>query len=617
MNNSRILRSAQRWLFGFILLVALTSMAQPKEFLVYFGTFAKSGSKGIYVSKLDLATGTLSEPELAGETTSSGFLAIHPNRKFLYATGDMKPPGDKGNGAVNAFAIDEKTGKLTFLNQQSSKGKGPAHVSVDSNGKCVLVANYGGGNIAALPIKADGQLAEASAFVQHTGSSVHPKRQTAPFAHSINFDPANNFAFVADLGLDKILGYRFDAEKGSLVANNPPSVSVKPGAGPRHFTFHPHGQFAYVINELDCTVTAFSYDSARGALTEVQTISTLPASDPLKEGYSTAEVQVHPSSRFLYGSNRGHDSIAVFAIDGGSGKLTEKQVESTQGKVPRNFGIDPTGQFLLAANQNSDSVVVFRIDQNTGLIKATGQKITVPMPVCVKFLEVNADANLPEVAKWPTTDRWPGKGTIQNSVWFRNLWANRRTEWSKNREKDKGAVVFLGDSITQGWGSLAKDFPGLKVANRGISGDTTRGVLFRLKEDVLDLEPAAIILLIGTNDIGLNSTPEDVAANIRAILAAIKARNASTRVIICKVMPSSDRLHRPADKIKKLNALVDDIVKGDSQFTRCDTWSIFADANDQPKVEEFPDLLHPNAAGYAKWTEALKPILTKLKLAKN
>lgn len=367
---------------------AVTNAANAKELLVYFGTFTKKGGKGIYVSRLDLSTGKLSEPELAVETTNPGFLAIHPNRRFLYAVGDLLPPGDKTtSGAVNAFGIDSKTGKLTFLNQQSSSGRGPAHLVVDHSGKCVLVANYGGGSISVIPIEKNGQLGKPTTSIQHQGSSVNPQRQKQPYAHSINVDPKNRFAFVADLGTDKINIYKLNAEKGTLVANDPAFASVTPGAGPRHFAFHPNGNFAYVINEMLCTVTAFDYDAKRGELKTMQEISTLPEGMKVEPGFSTAEVVVHPSGKFLYGSNRGHDSIVVFAIDKKSGKLSPIEHEPTQGKIPRNFGIDPTGKFLLAANQESDTVVVFRIDAKTGKLEATGQKVEVPMPVCVKFLE--------------------------------------------------------------------------------------------------------------------------------------------------------------------------------------------------------------------------------------
>ncbi|MFN7139076.1 MAG: lactonase family protein [Limisphaerales bacterium] len=382
-------RAAFFFLVGFVTLSLgnIDASAKKDELLVYYGTFARTGSKGIYVSTLDLKTGKLSEPEVAAEIGNCGFLAIHPNKKFLYAVGDLKIPSDKPAGAVNAFTIDRSTGKLTFLNQQSSQGRGPAHLSVDRSGKAVLVANYGGGSVAALPLEPNGHLSPASSFVQHSGSSVNKQRQNAPHAHAINVSPDNRFAFAADLGLDKVLIYQFDAAKGNLRENDPGYASVAPGAGPRHFAFHPNGRYFYVINELDCTVTAFNYNKKRGALSEIQTLSTLPPGQSVELNFSTAEVVVHPSGKFLYGSNRGFDTIAVFSIEPKSGRLTLIQNESTQGNIPRNFNIDPTGRFLLAANQNSDNVVVFTIDSKTGRLTPTGQQVKVPMPVCIKFLE--------------------------------------------------------------------------------------------------------------------------------------------------------------------------------------------------------------------------------------
>jgi 6-phosphogluconolactonase len=246
------------------------------------------------------------------------------------------------------------------------------------------VANYGSGSVAVLRISDDGRLESASAFIQHEGSSINPSRQKAPHAHSINVDSGNRFAFAADLGLDKIMIYRFDPAQGTLAPHQPESVSLKPGAGPRHFAFHPTGRYAYVINELDSTVTAFTCQPERGALNAIQTISTLP--QDFRGENSTAEVQVHPTGKFLYGSNRGHDSIAVFAIDPSSGRLTYVENEPTQGQTPRNFGIDPTGTFLLAANQDSDTVVVFRIDVTSGQLQPAGQTVKVPSPVCVKMM---------------------------------------------------------------------------------------------------------------------------------------------------------------------------------------------------------------------------------------
>jgi 6-phosphogluconolactonase len=365
-----------------------TSVAsqQASELLVYFGTYTGEKSKGIYVSRFNLASGALSAPELAAETPSPSYLAVHPNQRFLYAANEVSKFGGLDSGSVTAFGIDRGTGKLRQLNQQASKGGGPAHVIVDGEGRNVLVANYGGGSVAALPIGADGALAPATGFVQHTGSGVDPKRQAGPHAHSVNVDPKGRFAYVADLGLDKILVYRFGAKDGSIAPADPPFATVPPGAGPRHFAFHSSGQFAYVINEMNLTITAFAVDAARGALKELQTVPTLPAGEEAQQGFSTADVQVHPSGRFLYGSNRGHNTIVVFAIDQKSGKLNHVEHEPTQGSTPRAFGIDPQGHYLLAANQRSDSVIVFRIDQQTGALTPTGHSVQVGSPVCIRFV---------------------------------------------------------------------------------------------------------------------------------------------------------------------------------------------------------------------------------------
>lgn len=364
-------------------LISAIAWGAPKgEALVYFGTYTRQKSKGIYVARLEAATGKLTAPELAAEVPNPSFLAVHPNRRFLYAVSEMGG-GQKG-GAVSAFAIDATSGKLTFLNRASSGGSGPCHLVVDKTGKNVVVVNYNSGSVAVLPLEEDGRLREASSFVQHKGSSVNPKRQQGPHAHSVNLSADNRFAVVADLGLDQVLVYRFDAVKGTITPNEPPFTAVKPGSGPRHFAFHPQGKFAYVINELASTVTAFAYDAARGVLKEVQTITTLPA-DFSGVNYC-AEVQVHPSGKFVYGSNRGHNSIAVFRVDAKKGTLTPVEQTPTQGKTPRNFGIDPTGTWLLAAHQDSDNVVAFRIDAKTGRLTPTGQTLEVGAPVCVKFV---------------------------------------------------------------------------------------------------------------------------------------------------------------------------------------------------------------------------------------
>jgi 6-phosphogluconolactonase len=330
---------------------------------------------------MDVKSGKLT-PLHEVESVSPSFLALHPSGKFLYAANEIGDFQGEKSGAVSAFAVDGATGNLSFLNQQASKGGGPCHLIVDHAGKNVLVANYGGGSVAVLPIAGDGRLGKATGFIQHKGSGATP-RQKAPHAHSINLDAAGRFAFAADLGLDKILIYKFDYAAGTLTPNDPAFAEVAPGSGPRHFAFHPSGKYAYVINEMTRTVTAFAYDAKRGALQSLQTITTVP--DDVTSG-STAEVQVHPSGKFLYGSNRGHDSIAIFKIDADTGKLTAVGHQATQGKTPRNFGIDPTGRYLLAANQGTNTVVVFRIDQETGELKPAGTTIEVPTPVCVKFL---------------------------------------------------------------------------------------------------------------------------------------------------------------------------------------------------------------------------------------
>lgn len=355
-----------------------------EHYNAYIGTYTGSGSKGIYLCKFNARTGEIGEAELAAEVGSPSFLAIHPNQKFLYAVTESAEFNGKPSGSVSAFAIDAKTGKLTLLNRQSSQGAGPCHLVVDATGKNVLVANYSAGSIACLPIHEDGKLGEATSAIQHTGTSVNKERQEGPHAHSINVDLGNRFVFVADLGLDKVLVYKLDADKGLLTPNDPPSTSVDPGAGPRHFTFHPGGHFAYVINEMGNTVTAFAYDESRGTLKSLQTISTLPK-DFNGTSY-TAEVLAHPSGKFLYGSNRGHDSIAVFRIDEKTGKLEFVETESTQGKFPRNFRLDPSGSFLLAENQDSDSIVVFKIDPQTGALSPTGHQTKVVKPCCIRMM---------------------------------------------------------------------------------------------------------------------------------------------------------------------------------------------------------------------------------------
>ena len=382
---------------GFLLSgIALVCAAEEKDkppgkVRLYIGTYTWKASKGIYLSRLDPATGALEAPVLAGAATNPSFLAIHASGRFLYAVGEVDRFGGQKGGVLSAFAIDRQSGKLTLLNQQSSRGPGPCHVAVDRTGRWALVANYSGGSVACLPIQPDGRLGEATDFVQHKGSSVNPQRQQGPHAHAAYFDAAGGVVFVPDLGLDKVMIYRFDAAQGKLVPYDRPYVSMAPGAGPRHMAFR-HGGYihAYVINEINSTVTLLTLDPRIGRLTPrtlhpVESVSTLPEGFQGKN--TTAEIAVHPSGKFLYGSNRGHDSIAAFAIDAETGKLRLIGHEPTQGKSPRNFAIDPTGTYLLAANQDTDNVVVFRIDAQSGKLQATGHSIKVAAPVCVEMMK--------------------------------------------------------------------------------------------------------------------------------------------------------------------------------------------------------------------------------------
>jgi len=355
--------------------------------LVYIGTYTGPKSKGIYMSRLDTEKGTLSPAELAAEVASPSFLAVHPTEKYLYAVNETNTFTDE-TGGVSAFAIDRATGKLQPVGEQSSEGAGPAHLTVDKSGRNVLVANYGGGSVAVLPINPkDGKLKSGSSFVQHKGHSINPQRQKEPHAHSITTDPSGRFVYVADLGLDWIVIYQLDERKGLLTLNDPPNATVEPGSGPRHFSVHPSGRYGYVINELNCTVTVFTRDTNTGGLKVLQTVSALPPNVQMQSGFSGAELEVHPSGRYLYTSIRGHDSIALFSIDQNTGRLTYVESTPTQGNTPRGFGIDPEGKYLLAGNQNSDSVVVFRIDAQTGKLTPTGSKIDVGSPVSIKFVK--------------------------------------------------------------------------------------------------------------------------------------------------------------------------------------------------------------------------------------
>jgi 6-phosphogluconolactonase len=363
---------------------AMRTSAASNSMLVYVGTYTQKGSEGIYAFRFDEKTGALQPIGLAARPSNPTFLAVHPNGRWLYAVNEDEVYRGAKTGSVSAFAIDRASGRLTHLNQQSSHGGAPCHVTIDSAGRYALVANYAAGTVAVLPIAPDGRLGEATSVVQHTGSGAHPDRQKGPHAHAIIVDGANRFALAADLGIDKVLVYRFDAAHGTLSAHDPPAAVLKPGAGPRHIAFSPSGRWLYAINELSSTITAFGWHPDRGVLTVGATTTTLPAS--FTGANTTAEIAVHPSGRFVYGSNRGHDSIAVFGADGRTGALTPVGHMSTGGRTPRNFALDPEGRWLVAANQNSSSLVVFRVDEKTGMLERVGEPTVVPMPVCVLFV---------------------------------------------------------------------------------------------------------------------------------------------------------------------------------------------------------------------------------------
>jgi 6-phosphogluconolactonase len=378
-------------LLAFVFSAVLTGTAAPaahKKYLVYVGTYTEDGSesKGIYAYRFDESTGAITSLGLAAQTINPSFLAVHPNHRFLYAVNEVRTYAGQESGAVSAFAIDRVTGKLKFLNKMATKGGDPCYITVDKTGKHVLVANYAGGSVAVFPVLDDGRLGGVSAFVQHTGHGTNPARQEGPHAHSVDLSPDNRFAIVDDLGLDETLVYKFDSGTGSLAAD-PTFAKADPGAGPRHFAFHPNGKFAYVINEMGSTVAAFSFDAGSGALHPLQTISALPKSFSGQNGAS--EIEVHPSGKFLYASNRGHDSIAVFAIDGDKGTLTPIEDVSTKGASPRHFEIAPGGSLLFDANEKSDNLVIFRIDPQTGRLTATGKVLEIAAPVCVKFVPID------------------------------------------------------------------------------------------------------------------------------------------------------------------------------------------------------------------------------------
>lgn len=348
---------------------------------VYFGTYSGGPGKGIYMAQFDPATGRLFDVEHAGDAVKPSFVALHPNGKFLYAVSEVDEMDGKKHGGIIAYSIDGATGKLTELNHQPSEGTAPCHVSVHPSGESLYLANYSAGTVAGFPIQADGSLGPATSRIQHEGSGPNKDRQSEPHAHSINLSPDGRFAYACDLGTDQVLIYEVEPKTGKLTPHD--QVALPPGSGPRHLSLHPNGKLAFVINELANTLTTLTVDAEAGAMKIVSSVTTLPKDFTGRS--STAEVVVHPNGKFVYGSNRGHDSIAVFSCDPSTGELTPRGFAKDSIKEPRNFRIDPTGKFLLIGNQNADSVVVYAIDQATGDLTLTDAKIELPTPVCVRF----------------------------------------------------------------------------------------------------------------------------------------------------------------------------------------------------------------------------------------
>lgn len=382
-----------RWLRGFRLpclllfgLLVATAQAAGGDYLVYVGTYTGKGSEGIYAFRFDPATGASGALALAAATDNASFLAVDAQRRRLYAVNELDTFHNGPTGAVSVFAIDRESGQLTPLQQVSSLGQGPAHLSLDKSGRFLMAANYNSGNYAVWPVDPDGRLGSAAAFEQDAGSSVNPQRQAGPHAHSIQVTGDNRFVLVADLGLDQLLVYRFDANAGALTPGSPRFATVDPGAGPRHVAFAPSGKFVYVVSEMASTVTVFAYESGPGMLRRRQTVSTLPKS--FAGTNTAAEIAVDARGRFLYVSNRGDDSIAVFRIHGDDGRLTPVQRVSSGGKTPRHFAIDPTGTWLFAANQDSNDIRLFRIDPQRGLLTPAGRSIDAVSPVCVVIVRL-------------------------------------------------------------------------------------------------------------------------------------------------------------------------------------------------------------------------------------
>lgn len=398
--------------FAFALLAISAAVAQDNDYFMYVGTYTgfkyvhhsktwgvgDSHSKGIYVSRFHADTGEVSEPELAAEVVNPSFLTISPNHRFLYAVSEdplsLGPPLDHSS-YVSAFAIDSATGKLRLLNTAPASGTSTCYISIDKAGKFVMMANFGSGSVSVVRVREDGSLGELTAFIQNVGGSVDPSIQNAPHPHWIGVSPDNRYVVVSDLGMDKVQIFRFDAETGKLSPPDPPFATVYPGGGPRHFAFHPTAKFGYQLSEMSGTVDVYAWDPSKGALTEVQRAQTVP--HDFFGGNHSGELEIHPSGKFLYESNRrtqsefvrGPESIGVFAIDQKDGTLTPVEQVDSGGIMPRNFRIDPTGAYLFSANQLTNNIVVLKIDGATGRLTRTGKELKVDTPVCIQFARVH------------------------------------------------------------------------------------------------------------------------------------------------------------------------------------------------------------------------------------
>jgi 6-phosphogluconolactonase len=361
-----------------LLLALLPLAAGAADDFVFFGTHLAGPGKGFSLAHFDSDTGALTVPRFDAEAVAPAYFVISPDGRHLYTCNSGRP------GGISAYAIDRATGQLTLINSRSAGGADTSYLSLDRSGRYALIANYEGGSIAVFALAADGGIGARTAFVQHAGHGVDPARQRHAYAHSILTDPSNRFAIVCDLGLDRVYIYRFDARTGALAPNDPPFVAVTPGTGARHPVFHPNGRWVYVVSEMGSTVFAFDWDGGQGTLRQFQAVSALPAG--FKGVSVSAEIAVHPNGKFLYVSNRGDDSIALFAIDGASGRLTPIGRVPTEGQTPRNFAFDPSGRWIIATNHGSNNAVVFRVDGTTGGLTPVGRPVPVPYPFCERFL---------------------------------------------------------------------------------------------------------------------------------------------------------------------------------------------------------------------------------------